>query len=76
MGRLRTRSKFAQAILSSQTVIGVVIVPQEIVEPVLLAAERLEEIENDIRRHGGLDRGEEVDKRYPKFDHVQKPAQG
>jgi 4-hydroxy-4-methyl-2-oxoglutarate aldolase len=52
---------------------GVVIVPQEILEPVLLAAEQLEEIEHHIRAAllTGEDR-EAVYKRYPKFDHVQK----
>lgn len=52
---------------------GVVIVPQEIIESVLLAAERLEEIEQQIRAAlwTGEDR-EAVYKRYPKFDHVQR----
>ena len=52
---------------------GVVIVPQSILEPVLLATERLEEIEHDIRAAllTGEDR-EAVYKRYPKFDHVKK----
>ena len=52
---------------------GVVIVPQAILEPVLDATERLEEIERNIRAAllTGEDR-EAVYKRYPKFDHVKK----
>jgi regulator of RNase E activity RraA len=52
---------------------GVVIIPQALIEPVLIATERLEEIEHDIRAAllTGEDR-EAVYKRYPKFDHVRK----
>jgi regulator of RNase E activity RraA len=52
---------------------GVVIVPQDVVEEVLAAAERLEEIEVQIRAalRTGEDR-EAVYRRYPKFDHVRK----
>lgn len=52
---------------------GIVIVPQAIVEPVLLAAERLEEIEVVLRAEllAGEDR-EVVYERHPKFDHVMK----
>jgi regulator of RNase E activity RraA len=52
---------------------GVVIVPQVLVEEVLIAAERLEEIEGLLRE--GLRTGEDreaVYKRYPKFAHVRK----
>ncbi len=50
---------------------GIVIVPQAIVENVLLAAERLEEIEVTLRAEllAGEDR-EVVYGRHPKFDHV------
>lgn len=54
---------------------GVVIIPTELIEPVLLAAERLEEIEQDIR--AALRKGEDrevVYRRYPKFDHVRRSA--
>ena len=53
---------------------GVVIVPQALIEEVLMAAERLEEIEEELRAGliAGEDR-EEVYKRHPKFDHVRKP---
>jgi 4-hydroxy-4-methyl-2-oxoglutarate aldolase len=52
---------------------GVVIVPADLIESVLLAAERLEEIESEIRYalRTGEDR-EAVYLRYPKFDHVRK----
>jgi len=52
---------------------GIVVVPQEMAEEVLLAAERLEEIEQKIRQEllAGEDR-EIVYKRNPKFDHVRK----
>lgn len=52
---------------------GVVIIPQALIEPVLIASERLEEIEHDIRAAllTGEDR-EVVYKRFPKFDHVKK----
>jgi regulator of RNase E activity RraA len=54
---------------------GVVVVPKALLEEVLLAAERLDEIEHQIRAalHLGEDR-EEVYRRYPKFDHVHKPG--
>jgi regulator of RNase E activity RraA len=52
---------------------GIVVVPQEMAEEVLLASERLEEIEQKIREEllAGEDR-EVVYKRNPKFDHVRK----
>jgi regulator of RNase E activity RraA len=52
---------------------GVVIVPQELIEEVLVAAERLEQIEEQIR--GALRAGEDreaVYQRIPKFAHVRK----
>jgi len=52
---------------------GVVMVPAEVIPEVLVAAERLAEIEREIRI--GLQRGEDresVYKRLPKFDHVRK----
>ena len=51
---------------------GVVIVPRALVEDVLVAGERLEEIEIQIRTslRSGEDR-EVVYERYPKFDHVK-----
>lgn len=53
---------------------GIVIVPQELAEEVLLAAEKLEEIELEIRKEllAGEDR-EVVYKRHPKFAHVRRP---
>lgn len=54
---------------------GVIVVPKEITEEVLLAAEKLEEIEQDIRKEleAGGDR-EIVYKKHPKFAHVRRPA--
>ncbi len=52
---------------------GVIIVPKDLIEEVLVAAERLEEVEEQIR--AGLQTGEDrevVDKRHPKFAHVRK----
>jgi len=53
---------------------GVVVVPKELVEEVLIAGEKLEEIEQNIRREllAGVDR-EIVYKKYPKFAHVRRP---
>jgi regulator of RNase E activity RraA len=54
---------------------GVVIVPAELLEEVLVAAERLNEIEEQLR--AGLRAGEDrevVYKRHPKFDHVRRPG--
>lgn len=54
---------------------GIVVVPQGILEEVLIACERLEEIEINIRN--GLLAGEDrevVYKKYPKFAHVKRPA--
>jgi 4-hydroxy-4-methyl-2-oxoglutarate aldolase len=54
---------------------GVVFVPEEVVEEVLAAAERLDKIEEQIR--AGLRAGEDrevVYKRHPKFDHVRRPG--
>jgi 4-hydroxy-4-methyl-2-oxoglutarate aldolase len=54
---------------------GVVIVPTERLDDVLIAAERLNEIEERLRAglRAGEDR-EDVYKRHPKFAHVRKPA--
>ena len=52
---------------------GVVVVPAELAEEVLAAAERLKEIEERLRE--GLLAGEDreaVYKRHPKFDHVRR----
>jgi regulator of RNase E activity RraA len=56
---------------------GVVTVPLALVDEVLVAAERLEEIEGRIRADllTGEDR-EAVYRRHPKFDHVRKPGPG
>jgi 4-hydroxy-4-methyl-2-oxoglutarate aldolase len=54
---------------------GIVIVPKDLAEEVLSAAEKLEEIEGEIRK--GLLAGEDrevVYKRHPKFAHVRRPA--
>jgi regulator of RNase E activity RraA len=54
---------------------GVVIVPAELLDEVLVAAERLNEIEEQLR--AGLRAGEDretVYKRHPKFAHVRPPA--
>jgi 4-hydroxy-4-methyl-2-oxoglutarate aldolase len=54
---------------------GVIVVPQELAEEVLLAGEKLEEIEKKIR--ADLEKGEDreiVYKRHPKFAHVRRPA--
>lgn len=52
---------------------GIVIIPKDIVDEVIVAAERLEEIESDIKREllEGKDRFE-VYQRHPKFDHIKK----
>jgi regulator of RNase E activity RraA len=53
---------------------GVVIVPAELLDEVLVAAERLNEIEERLR--AGLRAGEDreaVYKRHPKFAHVRRP---
>jgi 4-hydroxy-4-methyl-2-oxoglutarate aldolase len=54
---------------------GVVIVPKDIAEEVLLACEKLEEIEKEIRveLEAGGDR-EIVYKKHAKFAHVRRPA--
>ncbi len=54
---------------------GIVVVPKEIAEEVLLACEKLEEIELEIRKdlEAGVDR-EIVYKKHPKFAHVRRPA--
>lgn len=55
---------------------GVVVVPKALIEEVLIAAERLEEIEEQIR--AGLKAGEDREDVYrchPKFDHIQKRLQ-
>ncbi len=54
---------------------GIIIVPQALAEEVLLAGEKLEEIEKEIRAdlEKGLDR-EPVYKAHPKFAHVRRPA--
>jgi regulator of RNase E activity RraA len=52
---------------------GVVIVPQPLIEEVLIAGEKLEEVEVKLRE--GLLAGEDrelVYKRFPKFDHVRR----
>lgn len=54
---------------------GVVVVPAELAEEVLLAAEQLERVEEQIR--AGLRAGEDrevVYQRHPKFAHVRKPT--
>lgn len=53
---------------------GIVVVPKDLAEEVLIAGEKLEEIEIDIRN--GLLAGEDrevVYKKYPKFAHVRRP---
>lgn len=55
---------------------GVIIIPEDLIEEVLVASEKLEEIEEQLR--AGLLLGEDrqiVDKRHPKFAHVRKPEQ-
>jgi regulator of RNase E activity RraA len=54
---------------------GVVVVPKVLMEEVLMAAEQLGRIEEQIRAalRNGEDR-EAVYKRYPKFAHVRKPS--
>jgi regulator of RNase E activity RraA len=54
---------------------GVVIVPQALAEEVLVAAEQLNRVEEQIRAAllGGEER-EAVYRRYPKFAHVRRPA--
>ncbi len=54
---------------------GIIIVPKDIAEEVLLACEKLEEIEQEIRKEleAGGDR-EIVYKKHPKFAHVRRPA--
>jgi len=54
---------------------GVIVVPKAIAEEVLLASEKLEEIEQEIRKEleAGGDR-EIVYKKHPKFAHVRRPA--
>ena len=54
---------------------GIIVVPRELAEDVLLACERLEEVEKEIRAEleAGMDR-EIVYKKHPKFAHVRRPA--
>lgn len=56
---------------------GIVVIPAAVVEDVLVAAERLEEIERQIRTAllAGEDR-EAVYRKHPKFDHVRKRGAG
>jgi len=55
---------------------GIVVVPARLAEDVLLAAEELRTIEERIRAalRSGEDR-EQVYRRYPKFDHIQRHTQ-